>query len=144
MGLTDVEDVPSRARIHASQSWAGTCSIVGHVTALLAHRSGPWVDNSRDRSWHVLLYDLATTRKQGIIDIAVLVSGSGSNLQALIETPDLGSQDRNRYLRPSRDQGTGAGRGGRARDPVLPWDRFASRQEFSLAVADAVEAAEPR
>ena len=102
----------------------------------------PWVDNSaRKRSWHVLLYDLATTRKQGIIDIAVLVSGSGSNLQALIETPDLGARigivisDRPGIRGLERAEAAGL------ETRVLPWDRFASRQEFSLAVADAVEAA---
>ena len=87
------------------------------------------------------LYDLATTRKQGIIDIAVLVSGSGSNLQALLDAPDLGARigiviaDRPGIRGLERAEAAGL------ETLVLPWDRFVSRQEFSRAVADAVEAA---
>ena len=85
------------------------------------------------------LYDLATTRKQGIIDIAVLVSGSGSNLQALIDSRDLGSRigvvisDRPGIIALERARGAGLD------TLVFPWDRFGSRSEFSAAVADAVE-----
>jgi phosphoribosylglycinamide formyltransferase-1 len=85
------------------------------------------------------LYDQATTRKQGIIDIAVLISGSGSNLQALIDTPDLGARiaivisDRPRVRGLERAEEAGL------ETLVLPWDRFQSREEFSAAIADAVE-----
>jgi phosphoribosylglycinamide formyltransferase 1 len=85
------------------------------------------------------LYDLATNGRQGIIDIAVLISGAGSNLQALIDTPDLGARiaivvsDRHGIRGLERAEAAGL------ETLVLPWERHTSRTEFSLAIADAVE-----
>ncbi|HEY6629620.1 MAG TPA: phosphoribosylglycinamide formyltransferase [Acidimicrobiia bacterium] len=74
-----------------------------------------------------------------MIDIGVLVSGSGSNLQALIDTPDLGASigvvvaDRTgiKALERAEDAGIPT--------VVLPWQEYGSRVEFSKAVADVVE-----
>ena len=68
-----------------------------------------------------------------------MVSGSGSNLQALIDSRDLGGRigvvisDRPGIKALERAQSAGLD------TVVLPWDRFGSRSEFSAAVADAVE-----
>lgn len=78
---------------------------------------------------------------EGIIDIGVLVSGSGSNLQALIDTPDLGAGIR--VVVSDRPGIKALDRAEQAGIPtsVLPWDDFGSRSEFSKAVADSVEEA---
>lgn len=73
------------------------------------------------------------------IDIAVLASGSGTNLQALIDTPGVRSHialvvsdnaDAHALVR-ARDAGIEAF--------VVAWEDFDDRSEFSSAVADAVE-----
>jgi phosphoribosylglycinamide formyltransferase-1 len=70
-----------------------------------------------------------------------LISGSGSNLQALVDTPDLGARiaivisDRPGIRGLERAEAAGL------ETLVLPWERYTSRSEFSLAVADAVERA---
>ena len=78
---------------------------------------------------------------RAIIDIGVLVSGSGSNLQALIDTPDLGAEIQvvvsDRLGIKALDRAEQAG----IPTIVLPWDDFGSRNEFSEAVADTVERA---
>ncbi|MEX1135046.1 MAG: phosphoribosylglycinamide formyltransferase [Acidimicrobiia bacterium] len=76
-----------------------------------------------------------------MIDIGVLVSGSGSNLQALIDTPDLGAEIR--VVVADRPEIKALDRAEQAGIPtiVLPWDDFGSRNEFSEAVADTVERA---
>jgi phosphoribosylglycinamide formyltransferase-1 len=78
---------------------------------------------------------------RAIIDIGVLVSGSGSNLQALIDTPDLGAEIR--VVVADRPGIKALGRAQQAGIPtfVLPWGEFGSRSEFSTAVADSVEEA---
>jgi phosphoribosylglycinamide formyltransferase-1 len=76
-----------------------------------------------------------------MIDIAVLASGSGTNLQALIDIPDLRAR-----IRLVLSDKPGAGALARAEvagipTAVVPWGDHPSREEFSAAVADAVEAA---
>ncbi len=74
-----------------------------------------------------------------MIDIAVLASGSGTNLQALIDAP--GIRDHIRLVLSDRAD---AGALHRARAAgigaiVVPFDSFPDRRSFSVAVADAVE-----
>lgn len=78
---------------------------------------------------------------RAIIDIGVLVSGSGSNLQALIDTPDLGAEIR--VVVADRPGIKALDRAEQAAIPstVLPWDDYGSRGEFSTAVADVIEGA---
>ncbi len=77
--------------------------------------------------------------RRAIIDIGVLVSGSGSNLQALIDAPDLGAAisvvvaDRPGIKALERAEIAGIP------TVVLPWEEYGSRVEFSKAVADVVE-----
>jgi phosphoribosylglycinamide formyltransferase-1 len=79
--------------------------------------------------------------RRAIIDIGVLVSGSGSNLQALIDAPDLGAgirvvvADRPGIKALERAESAGI------QTTILPWDDYDSRGEFSKAVADVVEEA---
>jgi phosphoribosylglycinamide formyltransferase-1 len=75
------------------------------------------------------------------IKIAVLASGSGTNLQALIDTADLGAEislvlsDRPDALALERANAAGI------ETSVLPYKHYESRAEFCAAVTDAVEAA---
>jgi phosphoribosylglycinamide formyltransferase-1 len=74
-----------------------------------------------------------------IIKIAVLASGAGTNLQSLIDAPDLG---RNIAVVVSDRPGISAlDRADRAGIPtkVVPWAGFESRAAFSDAVGDEVE-----
>lgn len=76
-----------------------------------------------------------------MIDIAVLASGSGTNLQALIDTPEV----RSRIVLVLTDRG-GVRALERARaagipTAVVPFVDFPDRESFSLAVAGEVEAA---
>jgi len=77
-----------------------------------------------------------------IINIAVLASGSGTNLQALIDAPDLGGDiglvlsDRPDVTALERARGAGIP------TRVLPWGDFGSRSEFSTAVRDEIEKAD--
>ena len=77
-----------------------------------------------------------------IINIAVLASGSGTNLQALIDAPDLGGDIglvlSDRADATALDRARGAG----IRTMVLPWGDYGSRGEFSTAVRDEIEKAE--
>jgi phosphoribosylglycinamide formyltransferase-1 len=74
------------------------------------------------------------------IDIAVLASGSGSNLQTLIDTPDI----RPRIVcvvsdnpgAPALDRAHTAGIATR----IVRWEDHTDRERFSKAVGDAVEA----
>ncbi len=73
------------------------------------------------------------------IDIAVLASGSGTNLQALIDHPGvrphivLVASDRpgSRALARAEDAGIG--------QATVLWDEYKSRSDFSAALADVVE-----
>lgn len=73
------------------------------------------------------------------IDIAVLASGSGTNLQALIDTPDIrpriacvvSDKPDARALTRARDAGIATA--------VVLWGDHADRESFSDAVGDAVE-----
>ena len=73
------------------------------------------------------------------IDIAVLASGSGTNLQALIDTPSIRSRiavvvsdkPEAHALDRARNAGIGVA--------VVPWSDFGSRDAFSRAVADVIE-----
>lgn len=76
---------------------------------------------------------------EDLIDIAVLASGSGTNLQALIDTPAIRP-----HLRIVVSDNAGALALDRARSAgmdtaVVRWDEFAGREEFSDAVADAID-----
>ena len=74
-----------------------------------------------------------------IIRIAVLASGTGTNLQSLIDTPDLGADialvvsDRPQIPALSRAHSSGIP------TTVVPWESFASRFAFSEAVGDEVD-----
>lgn len=74
-----------------------------------------------------------------IINIAVLVSGSGTNLQALIDTPDLGGDIS--VVVSDRPESAALGRAASAgiQTSVVPWSDYASRAEFSRAILEVVE-----
>ncbi|HUG31876.1 MAG TPA: phosphoribosylglycinamide formyltransferase [Acidimicrobiia bacterium] len=75
------------------------------------------------------------------IDIAVLASGSGTNLQALLDSPTvrphitivISDKPEAGALRRARDVGV--------HTAVIRWEDHGDRDSFSTAVADAVEAA---
>jgi phosphoribosylglycinamide formyltransferase-1 len=73
-----------------------------------------------------------------VINIAVLASGSGTNLQALIDTPDLGAEialvlsDRPEAKALERAHQAGID------TVVLPYGDYTSRAEFGAAVEDVV------
>ena len=74
-----------------------------------------------------------------IINIAVLASGSGTNLQALIDAPDLGGDIG--LVLSDRADATALARARTAGIPttVLPWGDYASRDEFSIAIREEIE-----
>ena len=76
---------------------------------------------------------------RAIIDIAVLASGSGTNLQALIDTQ--GIRPRIKLVLSDRPEAKGLTRAVDAGivTRVISWSEYSSRSEFSIAVADAVE-----
>lgn len=78
-------------------------------------------------------------RRRYQVKIAVLASGSGTNLQALIDAPDLGAEIS--VVVSDRPGIVALDRAGRAGIPavVVPWADFASRQDFSAAVRAEVE-----
>ena len=77
--------------------------------------------------------------RRPFIDIAVLASGSGTNLQALIDTPSIRPHiagvvsDRADAIALDRARQAGI------EPSVVAWEAFGDRDSFSLAVADAVE-----
>lgn len=82
-----------------------------------------------------------TATPGGMIDIAVLASGTGTNLAALLESPEV--RDHIRVVVSDR-AGVGAlDLAGRAGIParIVPFGGFPDRRSFSLAVADAIEEA---
>ncbi len=83
----------------------------------------------------------STGRVEVIIIIAVLASGSGTNLQALIDDPDLrgdiGLVLSDRADATALERAIGAGIPAK----VLPWGDYGSRSEFSLAIKDEIEKA---
>lgn len=74
-----------------------------------------------------------------VINIAVLVSGSGTNLQALIDAPDLGADIV--LVVSDRPDATALQRARSAGIPslVLAWGDFGSRTEFSRAIRKELE-----
>jgi phosphoribosylglycinamide formyltransferase-1 len=76
-----------------------------------------------------------------IIRIAVLASGAGTNLQSLIDAPDVGGEialvvsDRPGITALDRAEVAGIS------TKVIPWEEFDSRAAFSDAVGDEVERA---
>ena len=84
----------------------------------------------------------STGRVEVIINIAVLASGSGTNLQALIDAPDLGGDIglvlTDRADATALDRARGAG----IPTTVLAWGDYGSRSEFSTAVRGEIEKAE--
>jgi phosphoribosylglycinamide formyltransferase-1 len=75
------------------------------------------------------------------INIAVLASGSGTNLQALIDTPDLGADIS--VVVSDRDGALALERADRAgiRSTVLPYGNFPSRADFCAALQEVARAA---
>ena len=77
-----------------------------------------------------------------IINIAVLASGSGTNLQALIDAPDLGGNielvlsDRSDAIALDRARAAGIP------TTVVSWGDYGSRTEFSTAVMEQMERAD--
>lgn len=73
------------------------------------------------------------------IDIAVLASGSGTNLQALIDTPDI--RPHLRVVLSDRPDTPALKRAEKAGIPTAQvlWKDFEGRSEFSSAIADLVE-----
>ena len=76
------------------------------------------------------------------INIAVLVSGSGTNLQALIDAPDLGGDIG--LVLSDRSDATALERARTAGIPttVVSWGDYGSRGEFSAAIRDQIEQAD--
>lgn len=76
-----------------------------------------------------------------VINIAVLASGSGTNLQALIDAPDLGAKlclvvsDRPDAAALGRAEAAGI------ESRVVPWGEFDSRVEFTKAILGEIEQA---
>jgi phosphoribosylglycinamide formyltransferase 1 len=76
-----------------------------------------------------------------IINIAVLVSGSGTNLQALVDAPDLGGDIE--LVLSDRSDATALERARAAGIPttVVAWGDYGSRSDFSTAVREQMERA---
>ena len=74
------------------------------------------------------------------IDIAVLASGSGSNLQTLIDTPDIRPRIvcvvSDNPVAPALDRAQTAG----IDTKIVRWQDHSNRERFSEAVGDVVEA----
>ena len=76
-----------------------------------------------------------------VINIAVLASGSGTNLQALIDAPDLGAEiclvvsDRPEAAALGRAEAAGI------ESRVVPWGEYDSRAEFTKAILGEIEQA---
>jgi phosphoribosylglycinamide formyltransferase-1 len=83
-------------------------------------------------------------RGEVTINIAVLASGSGTNLQALIDTPDLGA--RIAVVISDRPEAAALARAESAGIPtrVIDWGDFGSRAGFSEAIGAEIAAAEAR
>lgn len=97
-------------------------------------------DRWTTRLHHVLHCRRAEVRRR-VIDIAVLASGSGSNLQALLDTPEIRPHialvvsdrpDAGALERASREGVDTA---------TVRWSDHAGRDDFSMALADRIEAA---
>lgn len=73
------------------------------------------------------------------IDIAVLASGSGTNLQALIDTADV--RPHIKLVVSDNDSARALERASRAGidTAVVPWEDHQDRSAFSTAVADVIE-----
>jgi len=78
-------------------------------------------------------------RRRVSIDIAVLASGSGTNLQTLIDAPDI--RPRITCVVSDKPEATALNRAHAAGIPtsVVQWRDHSDRETFSMAVADAVE-----
>ena len=76
---------------------------------------------------------------EGHIDIAVLASGSGSNLQALIDTPDI--RPHIRLVVADNPEAGALVRAGEAgiEIAVVAWERYPDREAFSVGLADLIE-----
>lgn len=94
-----------------------------------------------DSDWGLTVPTLPPRRRRGgpVIDIAVLASGSGTNLQALIDTPGIRPHismvlsDRPGAYALTRAVGAGI------ETAVVGWGDHPDRDRFSSALADAVE-----
>ena len=77
----------------------------------------------------------------GRINIAVLASGSGTNLQALIDTPDLGADIS--VVISDRPEAAALGRAQSVGIPtrVIGWESFDTRAAFSEAIHREIEQA---
>lgn len=76
---------------------------------------------------------------EGHIDIAVLASGSGTNLQALIDTPDI--RPHIRLVVADAPEAGALARATRSgiEIAVVRWDDYADRETFSIALADLLD-----
>lgn len=85
------------------------------------------------------LHSAAPESWRAEIDIAVLASGSGTNLQALLDTPDV--LPHIRMVASDRDGATALERAADAgiETEVIRWGDYATRDEFSTALADLAE-----
>lgn len=74
-----------------------------------------------------------------VINIAILASGSGTNLQALIDTPDLGADIS--LVLSDRPGAKALDRAAAAAIPssVIRWSDFDSRSDFSKAILEELE-----
>ena len=75
---------------------------------------------------------------EGDIDIAVLASGSGTNLQALIDTSDLGAKIQ--LVVSDKPEARALARAGDAgiETRVISWGDYETRESFSNALTDAI------
>ena len=105
----------------------GVGAVWGEVSVRASDQSRPTLAAASPAEW------------RAIIDIAVLASGSGTNLQALIDTP--GIRPRIKLVLSDRPGAKALTRAVDAGIPtqVVSWSDYSSRSEFSIAVADAVE-----
>lgn len=121
----------SLSETHDFQSAAATW-VIAVTKRSLDSRRGVWLPGSSAYT--------AAPAPEGPIDIAVLASGSGSNLQALLETPAvrphiaLVVSDRSgaRALERAIEHGV--------QTETVLWSDHDGRDAFSTAVADVVEA----
>lgn len=84
-------------------------------------------------------YTAAAHVRRPDIDIAVLASGSGTNLQALIDTPSVRSHIA--LVASDNPDAAAISRAMRSGIPtsIVPWTDHPDRDAFSAALADAVE-----
>lgn len=86
-----------------------------------------------------LAYTAAPASRRPLIDIAVLASGSGTNLQALLDDPVVRPHIAVVISDRPLARALGRARGAGIPTDVIEFDEYSDREGFSLAVADAAE-----